>query len=124
MTETYKILSQKYDPEVRNFIKLREDSCTGHEYKIFKSIPRLDIRKYSFCMGVVDTWNQFPSCVVETETVSAFKRRLDRHSKNQQIYYIYREAIKHTGLDPETPKKIELELTQQVEPDLLSDEDL
>ena len=37
MIETYKILSQKYNPEVSNFIKLREDSCTrGHKYKYSK----------------------------------------------------------------------------------------
>ena len=122
MIETYKILTQKYDPEVSNFIKLREDSCTrGHKYKIFKSRPRLDIRKYSFCMRVVDTWNQLPSSVVEAETVSAFERRLDRHWKNQPIYFIYREAIKPNGLDLEKPRKTELELTQHVEPDLLSE---
>ena len=125
MIETYKILTQKYDAEVSYFIKLREDCCTrGHKYKILKSRPRLDIRKYSFCMRVVDTWNQLPSSVVEAETVSAFERRLDRHWKNQPIYYIYREAIKPTGLDPEKPRKTELELTKQVEPGLLSEEDL
>ena len=73
--------------------------------------------------NLVDTWNQLPSSVVEAETVNAFERRLDRHWKNQPIYYIYREAIKSTGLDPEKTRKIELELTQQVELDLLSEED-
>ena len=125
MIETYKILSQKYDPEVSNFIKLREDSCTrGHKYKIFKNRSRLDVRKYSFCMRVVDSWNQLPPSVVEAETVNAFERRLDRHWKLQPIYYSYREAIIPTGQDPKIPKKKELELTQQVEPDLLSEEDL
>ena len=33
MIETYKILSEKYDPEVSNFINLRGDSNTrGHIY--------------------------------------------------------------------------------------------
>ena len=125
MIETYKILTQKYDPEVSNFIKLREDSITrGHKYKIFKSRPRLDIRKYSFCVRVEETWKQLPSSVVEADTVQAFERKLDQHWKNQPIYCSYREAIKPTGHDSKNLKKIDLELTQQVEPDLLSEEDL
>ena len=123
MIETYKIISQKYDPEVNNFIKLREDSCTrGHKYKIFKNRSRLDVRKYSFCMRVVESWNQLPSSVVEAETVSVFKRRLDGHWEHQPIYYSYREAIIPNGHDRKIPLKIEMIL--KVEPDLLSEEDL
>ena len=85
---------------------------------------RLDVRKYSFCMRVVDSWNQLPPSVVEAETVNAFERRLDRHWKHKPIYYSYREAIIPTGQDPKIPMKKELELIQQVEPDLLSEEDL
>ena len=78
MIETYTILTEKYDSEVSKFIKLREDSYTrGHQFKIFKCRPRLNIRKYSFCMRVVDLWNGLPSSVLEAETVSAFERRLD-----------------------------------------------
>ena len=37
MIEMYKILSGKYDPDVSNFIQLRQKSCTrGHRYKVFK----------------------------------------------------------------------------------------
>ena len=58
MIETYKILTGKYDPEVSNFTKLREDSYTrGHKYKIYKYRPRLNNRKYSFYMRIVDQWN-------------------------------------------------------------------
>ena len=75
-------------------------------------------------MRVVDSWNQLPSSVGEAETVIAFEWRLDGHWKHQPIYYSYIEAIIPTGQDPKIPKKKELELTQQVEPDLLSEEDL
>ena len=41
MIETYKILSEKYDPEVSKFINLRDDSNTrGHICKIYKSRAR------------------------------------------------------------------------------------
>ena len=59
MIETFKIISQKYDPEVNDFIKLREDSCTrGHKYKIFKNKSRLDCQEKIFLYessGIVES---------------------------------------------------------------------
>jgi len=49
MIELFKILTGKYDHEVSNFIQLKgESSSWGHNYKIFKICPRLNIKKYSF----------------------------------------------------------------------------
>ena len=126
MIETYKILTQKYDPEVSNFIKLREDSITrGHKYKIFKSRPRLDIRKYSFCVRVVETWNQLPSvkCCGSRNSSSIRKETRSTLEEPTDILQLQRGS-KPTGHNPRNLKKIDLELTQQVEPDLLSEEDL
>ena len=124
MIETYKILTGKYDPEVSNFIKLREDSYTrGHKYKIYKYRPRLNVRKYSFCMRIVDQWNSLPSSVVEAKSVNSFERRLDRLWRNQPVYYNYREAIQPTGYDMKTDSSDEeIELVQQVVADLLPEE--
>ena len=125
MIETYKILTGKYDPEVSKFIKLREDSYTrGHMYKIYKSRPRLNVRKYSFCLRVVDLWNSLPSSVVEAKTVESFERRLDKLWREQPAYYNYNEAIKPTGYDKNIQSEEELELVQQVVTDLLPEEDL
>ena len=109
--ETYKLLTGKYDPEVSKFIKLREDSYTrGHMYKIYKSRPRLNVRKYSFCLRVVDLWNSLPSSVVEAKTVESFERRLDKSWREQPAYYNYNEAIKPTGYDKNIQSEEELEL--------------
>ena len=126
MIETYKIHTGKYDPEVSNFIKLREDSYTrGHKYKIYKYRPRLNVRKYSFCMRIVDQWNSLPSSVVDAKSVNSFERRLDRLWRNQPVYYNYREAIQPTGYDMKTDTSDEeIELVQQVLADLLPEEDL
>jgi hypothetical protein len=49
MIELFKILTGKYDHEVSDFIQLKgESSSRGHNYKIFKICPRLNIKKYSF----------------------------------------------------------------------------
>ena len=125
MVETYKILSEKYDPEVSNFINLRDDSNTrGHIYKIYKSRARLNVRKYSFCMRIVDQWNSLPSDVVEAKTVNSFERRLDKLWRDQPIYYNYRDTINPTGYDKKTQSLDESELVQQVVTDLLPEEDL
>ena len=47
--------------------------------KIFKQRSRLDIRKNSFTMRVVDDWNRLPASIVGSETLDQFKARLDRH---------------------------------------------
>ena len=125
MIETYKILSEKYDPEVSNFINLRDDSNTrGHIYKIYKSRARLNVRKYSFCMRIVDQWNSLPSDVVEAKTVNSFERRLDKLWRDQPIYYNYRDTINPTGYDKKTQSLEESELVQQVVTDLLPEEGL
>ena len=125
MIETYEILSEKYDPEVSNFINLRDDSNTrGHIYKINKSRARLNVRKYSFCMRIVDQWNSLPSDVVEAKTVNSFERRLDKLWRDQPIYYNYRDTINPIGYDKKTQSLEESELVEQVVTDLLPEEDL
>ena len=47
--------------------------------KIFKRRARLDVRKHSFALRVVDDWNSLPPSVVSAETLNQFKARLDRH---------------------------------------------
>jgi ribonuclease P/MRP protein subunit RPP40 len=94
MIELFKILTGKYDPEVSSFIQVAGDTTTrGHNLKLYKRRARLNIRKNSFVFRSVDLWNSLPSSVVTAKTVVTFESRLDRHWKNQDIYYEYREHI-------------------------------
>ena len=77
MIETYKILSGKYDPEVSNLFNIntnsnRQDGTRGHIFKLYKNRSRLNIRKYSFCNRIVNTWNSLPSHVVEPSNIFTF----------------------------------------------------
>ena len=48
LIETYKILTDKYDPVVSRLFTMRKESTTReHNRKIFKKRPRLNTRKYS-----------------------------------------------------------------------------
>ncbi len=71
-------------------------STRGHNLKIYKIRPRLNVRKYSFVHRSVDIWNSLPETVVSAKTVNCFEARLDRHWKNQPLYYNYREKIQLT----------------------------
>ena len=41
----------------------------------------------SFCSRVVDIWNSFPDSVVDTDAISTFKTRLDKHWHHQDVVY-------------------------------------
>jgi len=50
----------------------------GHDKKLTKARPRMDIRKYFFSQRVVNSWNGLPAKVVNSKSVNAFKNAYDR----------------------------------------------
>jgi len=50
----------------------------GHDKKLTKARPRLDIRKYFFSQRVVNRWNRLPAEVVNSKSVNAFKNAYNR----------------------------------------------
>lgn len=48
----------------------------GHNYKLFVSHSRLDIRKYFFSCRVIPMWNALPVSCVQASSVPLFKTRL------------------------------------------------
>ena len=59
MVETFKIMNCVYDRSVSEGLFMEQDGSVirGHEKRIFKQKPRLDIRIYSFSNTVVNSWN-------------------------------------------------------------------
>jgi len=51
---------------------------SGHDKKLTKARPRLNIRKYFFSQTVVNSWNGLPAKVVNSKSVNAFKNAYDR----------------------------------------------
>ena len=49
----------------------------------------MNVRKYSFCMRVVDLGNSLPSSAVEAKTVESYVRRLDKLRREQPAYFNY-----------------------------------
>ena len=98
MIEVYKILTEKYDPNIGNFLRLRSEYSQrvggrGHDMKLFQQRARLDIRKHYFTVRTCQTWNSLPPAVVNANNVNTFKNRLDAYWKNQELLHNYRAPL-------------------------------
>jgi hypothetical protein len=75
----FKIIKGLVDfPMDRLFEYCMHAGTRGHELTIrsARTVPRRNLRKYSFVERVIRPWNALPSIVVEAVTVPAFKRLL------------------------------------------------
>ena len=88
MTQDFKMVHKYYDVCVAvklNFNTL--STTTGNKYKLQKSASHYNLRKFSFCSRVVNTWNSLPDSVVDADTLNTFKNRLDKHWLDQDVLY-------------------------------------
>ena len=104
MIETYKILNNKYDQTVSNFLPLHQnvhpDSNTrGHSLKLLKRRSNKEIRKNSFSFRIVDAWNSLPNKVVTAPSTKSFERRLDKCWGEQDLKYDYKSCLKKLRLN-------------------------
>jgi len=114
MIEVYKILRNKYDPDVSDIFTLRETGTTrGHNCKIYKEQSRLEIRRNSFKNRVADLWNCLPQNVVNCKTTMSFERNLDRFWKDEENKFDHRAQITKKIM-PQYSTYEEQELTPQV----------
>ena len=127
MIELYNILTGKYDEDLSNLLRTRDESTTrGHQYKLYKSHSRLDIRKYSFTQRTVEIWNNLTSKVVRAPSTMLFESRLDKFWENQPRKYNYSHkiVINTTGHDLSITR-LDEELTEEASyGDLQSEKDL
>ena len=95
LIEIYKILSEKYDPDVtKGFIKLRDECVApgapqtrGNTQKIYVEKKTHLLRQQSFPHRAVNVWNDIPDKVIRAETTNAFEARLDRFMLPQACIY-------------------------------------
>ena len=113
------MLSGKYDREASPFVKLWKDMTSrtgvqGNSLKIFPQRARTEIRKNSFVLRIVKTWNCLPDSVITAPTTNTFKNRLDKYWANQDILYDdHRTTI--TGMGNEIEVETDTEEPQDPE---------
>src|SRR3989442_8137468 len=94
MLEVYKILNNFYDPRTAPILELHLDSRTrGNSLKLKVNRCNYDVRKFSFCNRVVKVWNSLPNIAVTSDSINTFKRNLDKHYKNESIFYDFEADI-------------------------------
>ena len=94
MIEVFKILSGIYDGNVVPKLNRTLNSRTrGNLFKLAHEYTKHDIRKYSFCIRVVNTWNSLPDSVVSSMSVNSFKNSIDKHWKHIDLYYDWQASL-------------------------------
>ena len=69
----------------------------GHNLKLVNSRCHYDLRKYSFTVRIVNTWNSLPESVISAGTIDTFKNRLDKFWHNQDILLDYKANLTGIG---------------------------
>jgi ribonuclease P/MRP protein subunit RPP40 len=91
MIEVYKILNGKYDPELVPLLKPSINTYTrGNSLKLSVERAKYDLRKYSFPVRVINTWNALPDAVVKCDSVNTFKNCFDKLWQKEELYYDYK----------------------------------
>ena len=80
MIQVYKMFEQLDDLNLNDFFEVdRYSSTRGHNRKLKVKYSRLDCRKYSFSLRVVDLWNKLGCDTVNSKSLSVFKHHLDQN---------------------------------------------
>ena len=65
--------------DYRQYFEITSSNRTrGYSYKLINKRSNGELRKNFFNQRVVNSWNGLPQCVVDADTINAFKNRLDK----------------------------------------------
>ena len=97
MIEVYKLLTNKYDDDTVRLDVNTDTRTRAHTKKLVVKRCHYDVRKYSFCIRVVNIWNSLPNSVITATSVNSFKNRLDTFWADQDVLYNYNYKANITG---------------------------
>jgi len=67
---------------------------SGHGYKLFDKISRVNIRHQFFCNRVVNVWNNLPATDVNFKSLRAFKAFLSKIDLSAYLGYVNEVPIR------------------------------
>ena len=83
LIEVYKIINGMENVCITDVFEMFETTTTrGHGFKFKMKYCRLDIRKYSFAIRVVERWNSLSDETVKSSSLDMFFKRLDLEMNN------------------------------------------
>jgi len=88
LIELFKMVRGLSTVDVNTFFEFDYTGRTrGHCLKLRKGRVSTDLRQHFFTERVFNTWNQLESSVVESESLSIFKSKLQRlHGKDESFF--------------------------------------
>ena len=86
MIEVYKIINGLDDICADSFFEFNTDGRRGHSKKLKVRKSRLDIRKYSFSVRVVNLWNKLSEETISSENLNQFKTSLDKDMDRMGVF--------------------------------------
>jgi hypothetical protein len=90
LINVYKYIQGIYAVDYSKQFSFSENELRGHDLKLFKKNIRLDVRKHSFSIRVVNWWNGLSQYTVSAPNLDVFKRRLDNNLKDLPVKFNYR----------------------------------
>jgi len=97
MIEVFKMVHKHYDVSAVVILSNTLSTTRGNKYKLQKSASHYNLRKFSFCSRVVNIWNSLPDLVVDANMLNTFKRHLDKHWLDQDIFYNFHSELTGAG---------------------------
>ena len=86
--QTFKIVNRLENiDEAKLFQKFEYKQTRGHKHKLSKPRSRLNIRKNSYAVRVINDWNALPSWVVDSTTVNQFKSGISKYWSDHQFKF-------------------------------------
>ena len=98
MIEVYKIMNKIYDQNVTTILKTRLESADrtsprGHKYQLYIERVNKNIRKQTFSIRILNTWNSLPREVAEAPSINSCKNHQDKYWSDQDIVFNYKAKL-------------------------------
>ena len=108
MIEVFKMLNGFDRVNIDNLLILDTQSRTWeHKLKLKENRFKTGIGNYWFTNRIIDQWNTLPASIMESNSINAFKNRLDKYFSNLGILWVRDtlNCLSHCILLTQAPSK-------------------
>ena len=98
MIQVFKLVHGLYKYDLNQLVSPRDISIErqglrGHEFTLYHTQSKKDVKKFCFASRVVGSWNSLPSHVVNAPSLNTLKNRLDDLWDSPDLKYNYKACV-------------------------------